>query len=74
MAGFGLRRMRVDQNGDPQGILGFGEHKSLQTDRVILVPGPDEEVQTVHWIYREFIDGGKQEAEIASSLNEPGMS
>ena len=44
MAGYGLRRMRVDQNGDAQGILQFGEHKSLQTDRVILVPGSDEEV------------------------------
>ena len=39
MAGYGLRRMRVDQNGVPQGILEHGEHKSLQTDRVILVPG-----------------------------------
>jgi len=73
MAGYGLRRMRVNQNGDPQGILDFGEHKSLQTDRVILVPGPDEEVQTVHWIYREFIDGGKQETEIASALNARGI-
>ncbi len=40
MAGYGLRRMRIDQNGVAQGILQFGEHKSLQTDRVILVPGP----------------------------------
>ena len=42
IAGFGLRRMRVDQNGTPQGILARGQHKSLQTDRVILVPGPDD--------------------------------
>ena len=59
IAGYGLRRMRVNQYGDPQGILDFGEHKSLQTDRVILVPGPDDEIQTVRWIYREFIDAGK---------------
>jgi len=73
MAGYGLRRMRVDQNGDSQGILGFGEHKSLQTERVILVPGPDEEVQTVRWIYREFIDGGKQEAGISRMVgSDPG--
>ena len=74
MAGYGLRRMRVNQNGDPQGILDFGEHKSLQTDRVILVPGPDEEVQTVCWMYREFIDGGKQESEIAAKLNAQGIT
>lgn len=74
MAGYGLRRMRVSQNGDPQGILDFGEHKSLQTDRVILVPGPHEEVQTVRWMYREFIDGGKLESEIAAALNARGIT
>jgi DNA invertase Pin-like site-specific DNA recombinase len=52
MAGYGLRRMRIDQNGVPQGVLQFGEHKSLQTDRVILVLGPAEEVDTVRWIVR----------------------
>ena len=70
MAGFGLRRMRIDQNGVAQGILQFGEHKSLQTDRVILVPGPEEELETVRWIYRQFVDGGKIESELAASLNE----
>jgi DNA invertase Pin-like site-specific DNA recombinase len=37
-AGFGLRRMLVDQNGTQKGALARGEHKSIQTDRVILVP------------------------------------
>jgi DNA invertase Pin-like site-specific DNA recombinase len=40
MAGFGLRRMLIDENGNEKGLLGHGEYKSLQTDRVILVPGP----------------------------------
>jgi DNA invertase Pin-like site-specific DNA recombinase len=74
MAGYGLRRMRIDQNGFPQGILQFGEHKSLQTDRVILVPGPEEEVETVRWMYRQFVDGGKVESEIAAQLNERGIA
>jgi DNA invertase Pin-like site-specific DNA recombinase len=43
-AGFGLRRMLVDDKGDEKGELHRGEKKSIQTDRVILVPGPDEEV------------------------------
>ncbi len=73
MAGYGLRRMRVDQNGVPQGILEHGEYKSLQTDRVILVPGPTEEVETVQWMYRLFVDGGKAEGEIAALLNEKGI-
>jgi DNA invertase Pin-like site-specific DNA recombinase len=69
MAGFGLRRMRIDQNGIPQGILKLGEHKSLQTDRVILVPGPEYELETVRWIYREFVDGDQAESAIAAQLN-----
>ncbi|WP_322091074.1 recombinase family protein [Magnetovibrio blakemorei] len=73
MAGYGLRRMRIDQNGTPQGVLDFGEHKCLQTDRVILIPGPDEEVATVQWMYREFVDGGKVESAIAADLNERGI-
>ncbi len=73
MAGYGLRRMRIDQNDNPQGVLKFGEHKSLQTDRVILVPGPKEEVETVRWMYRQFIDGGNVESEIARQLNDKGV-
>ena len=34
-AGYGLRRMRVDERGEPQDILQRGQQKSLQTDRVI---------------------------------------
>ena len=73
MAGFGLRRMRIDQSGKPQGILAIGEHKSLQTDRVILVSGPEDEAETVRWMYRQFVDGGKLESEIAALLNDRGF-
>ena len=73
MAGYGLRRMRVDQNREPQGLLHRGQYKSLQTDRAILVPGPEEEVETVRWMYRQFVNGGKLEGEIAALLNEQGI-
>lgn len=72
--GFGLRRMLVDQNGDEKGILDRGEQKSLQTDRVILVPGPPEEQQIVQWIYDLFVKQGKRESEIANMLNQRGIS
>ena len=72
MAGYGLRRMRIDQNGEPQGVLDRGQRKSLQTDRVILVPGPEEEVETVRWMYRQFVDEGRLEGEVAALLNERG--
>src|ERR1039458_9144186 len=55
-AGYGLRRLLIDEQKNPKGELARGQHKSLQTDRVILVPGPDEEVETVRWIYRVFVE------------------
>ncbi len=72
-AGFGLRRMLVDEHGNPKGELKRGEHKSLQTDRVILVPGPDEEVEIVRWIYRAFTEDRMLEGVIAASLNQRGI-
>jgi DNA invertase Pin-like site-specific DNA recombinase len=72
-AGFGLRRLLVDQHGTPKGILKRGERKSLQTDRVILVPGPKEEVDIVRWMYRQFVKEGKSEREIAAILNRRGV-
>ena len=71
-AGYGLRRMLVDQHGNSKGILALGEYKSIQTDRVILVPGPPEEVATVGWIYDMFVNEGKSEMETARILNSKG--
>lgn len=68
-AGYGLRRMLVDGSGKQKGELTRGEHKSLQTDRVILVPGPRDEVETVQWIYDQFTRKGLHESEIAKNLN-----
>src|SRR5579883_1120372 len=68
-AGYGLRRMLVDQNGTHKGALGRGEHKSIQTDRVILVPGAAVEIETVQWMYRAFVEGGMLEQDIADLLN-----
>jgi DNA invertase Pin-like site-specific DNA recombinase len=71
-AGFGLRRMLVDQAGQAKGVLAQGQHKSIQTDRVTLVPGPTEEIDIVRHIYRLFIDERRSEAQIATTLNASG--
>lgn len=68
--GFGLRRCLIDQGATVKRRLARGEHKSIQTDRVILIPGPDEEIEIVRWIYRSFTIDGKSEREIATELNE----
>jgi DNA invertase Pin-like site-specific DNA recombinase len=72
-AGYGLRRMLIDQAGQHKGILKIGEHKSLQTDRVILVRGPEEEVANVQWMYDTFVRQGLPEIEIAKALNARGV-
>ena len=71
-AGYGLRRMLVDQSGQHKGVLNLGQQKSIQTDRVIQVPGPSEEVAVVRWIYEQFVHEQKNEAEIARMLNSGG--
>jgi DNA invertase Pin-like site-specific DNA recombinase len=72
-AGFGLRRVLLDERGEVKAELKRGEHKSLQTDRVILVPGPEAEVKTVRWIYSRFLKHGRSETDIAADLNERGI-
>ncbi len=72
-AGFGLRRMLLDPKGDRKAVLKRGEHKSLQTDRVVLVEGPKEEVDVVREIYRRFVKDGLAERQIADWLNAQGI-
>lgn len=71
-AGYGLRRLLVDQQGQAKGVLDRGEHKSIATDRVILVPGPEEEIALVREVYRRFVEQGQSEVEIAHDLNNRG--
>jgi DNA invertase Pin-like site-specific DNA recombinase len=72
-AGYGLRRVLVDQAGAMKGELSRGEHKSLQTDRVILMPGSDSEIAAVNQIYDWFINEGLAESGIAARLNTMGV-
>ena len=72
-AGYGLRRQLIDQNRNPKEILTRGKHKSIQTDRVILVPGPEHETQVVREIYDRFTKQGSTESEIAAWLNGRGL-
>lgn len=71
--GYGLRRMRVNAQGEHLGILEKGQYKAIQTDRVVQVLGPEEEVKIVRWIYDSFIKKGKSEKEIAGLLNRKGI-
>lgn len=71
--GYGLRRLLVDENGKPKVILGFKQEKNLQTDRVILMPGPPDEVSAVRDIFRMFVVEHTPPTHIANRLNERGI-
>ena len=71
--GYGLRRMLISVDGQHKQPLGYGERKSIATDRVILVPGPAHETQVIRSIYRMFIEDGFSFKRIAQELNRKGI-
>lgn len=72
--GYGLRRRLLDQNGADKGPLATGEQKRLTTDRVILTPGPPDEVANVHWMYKAYADRGLSFNAIRDELNARGIT
>lgn len=72
-AGYGLRRALIDEKNEFKAELSRGQQKSIQTDRVILIPGPEAEIVVVQNIYHRFIHSGMNEREIADALNADGV-
>jgi|SRR5581483_11423482 len=70
--GYGLRRVLVSPDRTIKQELASGERKSIATDRVILVPGPPNEVDCVREIYRMLLSGKFTVHGIASELNRRG--
>jgi Recombinase len=64
-----LRRLLISGDGKPKKILTKGEQKNIRADRVILVPGPKEEVEIVHEIYRLAVKENMSSYKIARELN-----
>jgi DNA invertase Pin-like site-specific DNA recombinase len=71
--GYGLRRMLVSPNREIKQRLAAGERKSIATDRVILVPGPANEVQVVREIFRMLVSKKQPVYAIARELNGKGI-
>ncbi len=67
--GYGLRRELIDENRLPRAQLEYGQRKFLQTDRVILKPGPAFEVDTVRRVFISFVKQRKCVTDIAAELN-----
>jgi DNA invertase Pin-like site-specific DNA recombinase len=72
--GYGLRRMLISASGTLKHELRTGERKSITTDRVILVPGPSNEVQVVRDIFQMLVYGELSTNAIADKLNRLGVA
>ena len=71
-AGFALRRMVLSADGKQKGIIGHGERKSMPSDRLTFVPGPEAEIAMVQRIYGMYVDDGLADCRIAELLNAEG--
>jgi DNA invertase Pin-like site-specific DNA recombinase len=71
-AGYGLRRLLVDQGRKPKSVLHRGEEKSIATDRVVLIPGPRKEIEIVKEVFHLYAEQGCGPKQIAEMLNRRG--
>jgi hypothetical protein len=71
--GYGCRRLMISADGRPKQVLKPGEQKSLTTDRVILIPGPVEELKAIQIIF-DMAGAGKGPTLIARELQRRGIS
>jgi len=72
-AGFGLQRILVDAERQVKGPLKDFERKSLQTDRVIIVPGTPSETALVRRIFEWYVEQRIGPCRIAKRLNAFGI-
>jgi DNA invertase Pin-like site-specific DNA recombinase len=72
-AGFGFRRQLLDSGGKIKGILSNGERKSIQNDRVVLIPGPEEELSIIREVFDLFTTSRMSEIGIVRLLNKRGI-
>lgn len=70
---YGIRRLLVDKDGEPRFVLGSGERKGLDTDRVQFIPGPPNEIMLVRRIFNMFVAEGWSMKGISSRLNKEGV-
>ena len=71
-AGFGFRRMLIDQDGHHLGLLEHGTHKTQSNQRVVLVPGPADEIALVNWMYRQIAEEGQSISQLVNTLASRG--
>lgn len=68
-AGYGLRRVLLNSEGEARQVLEYGQKKALTSDRVALVLGPPDEVAIVQQIYKWYVLDRLGHGRIAAMLN-----
>jgi Recombinase len=70
---YGFRRLLVDPSRNPRQILQPGEAKALDVDKVIVVPGPPEELAVIRRIFRMYVQSQLTFKEIVKRLAKAGV-
>jgi len=70
---YGMHRMVVDGAGRPRFMLEPGARKGVMTDRVVIIPGPPEELRIIRRIFRSYAGRGRSIATITKELNAEGV-
>ena len=70
---FGYRRMLISATRAPKQLLQRGDRKNLASDRVILVRGPEQEVELVNEVFQMFTEKELGVKAIARELNRRGV-
>lgn len=71
--GFGLQRVLVDRNDGKRLRLAPHQYKNVQTDRIIIAPGPSGDVALVRKMYEWYATQSISAAAIARRLNTFGI-
>lgn len=71
---YGYARLIVTRNGETRGVvLDEGEKKNVKNDRIILIPGPPDQVANVRRIFDLYVLEGHGRREITNRLNIAGQ-
>lgn len=70
---YGFRRVLVDPARKQKQLLRNGERKALDNDKVIVVPGPPEELAVVRRIFRLYVRNQLSIVQIARQLADEGV-
>lgn len=72
IVGLGLRRAIVGDDGEVKTVLEAGQRRRIQSDRVVLVPGPAHEIELVRRIFRMHTVDGLSHTQIGKILEREG--